>query len=58
MNTKDSSPKTMKDILLRLIDLIDGMDSEDGEIEIYRVNPKLVRIDLIMKGSNNGLILL
>lgn len=46
---KDSSPKTMKNILLRLVDLIDGIDSEDGEVEIYRVNPKLVRIDLIMR---------
>lgn len=53
MNKKSSSPKTMKDILLRLINLIDGMDSEDGLIKIYRVNPKLVRVDLIWKNTAN-----
>lgn len=46
---KNSSPKTMKDILLKLIDFIDGMDSEDGLVKINRVNPKRVRIDLIWK---------
>lgn len=39
----------MRDILLKMIDFIDGMDSEGGLVEIHFVSPKLVRIDLKWK---------